>query len=232
MKETFGVHLQCHKNKKATEFCVAEFRKFNKENLFRVVSDNGDDYSYMIEKYGISYKFEPKSSMSKGCFNEFDGMSMYLNRIKETCIEFDTDWIMIFEDDVLTKREIKNFPESPAAGLCAHKLRNPMENKIRKLNPNAPIIGYGMCGGSIFRRIEFLECMKNMDNWYDVESGWIGNGLLFFETLDKRIVHYGDIALSVLFLANGYEYSLWSELEQGGSRGGEAAFEHNFKKHY
>lgn len=232
MSDTFGVHLQCHKNERATEFCVSEFRKFYPDIPFRVVSDNGADYSKLINKYNIDYSFDQRNSMENGHFNEFYGMSIYLERIKDTCLKFNTEWIIIFEDDVLTKKRIASFPSTPAAGLCANKFREPLVRYIQKINPTAPIIGYGMCGGSIFRRKDFLICLEKIKNWYDKESGWIGHGLLFLETMDKRIVHYGDIALTCLFLINGYEYSLWTDLEQNGSRGQTAAFEHNFKKYY
>lgn len=232
MSDTFCVHMQCHKKEKATEFCLSEFRKFYQDVPFRIVSDNGSDYSRLAEKYKANYSFDVRSSIKNGHFDEFDGISLYLDRIKDTCMQFDTDWVLIFEDDVLTKKQISNFPKTPVAGLCANRFRQPLENYIRNVNPAAPVVGYGMCGGSIFKRKDFLLSLEKIKNWYDQPSGWTGNGLLFLETMDKRIVHYGDIALSALFLVNGYEYSLWEELEQGGSRGGNAAFEHNYKKYY
>jgi hypothetical protein len=232
MSDTFGVHLQCHKNKAATEFCVGEFRKFYKDAPFRIVSDNGSDYTVLKEKYGVHYDFESEGSMKNGHFNDFEGISLFLERLKDTCVKFDTDWIIVFEDDVLTKKRISQFPETSAAGLCAHKFRDPLDRYIRDVNPTATTVGYGMCGGSIFRRKDFLLCFEKIKSWYDRPSGWTGNGLLFLETMDKRIVHYSDIVLTALFMVNGYDYSLWSELEQGGSRGGNAALEHNFKKYY
>lgn len=229
MSEEICVHMQCHKNFKATEFCISEFRNFYPNVPFKLVSDNGCDYSSFVNKYNISYKFDENSSFKNGYFNEFYGMSLYLNRIKETCLEFDKEWVIIFEDDVLTKRKINKFPETVAAGLCAHKLRDPLENYIKKINPKSSLIGYGMCGGSIFKRKEFLDCMDKIEQWYDASSGWTGNAILFLETLDKRIVHWGDITLTTIFLINGYDYSIWEELEQSNSRNGNAAFEHNHK---
>jgi len=232
MSETFSVHLQCHKNNRATEFCISTFREFYPDIPFRVVSDNGSDYSNLINKYNISYKFESESSMANGRFNDFSGIYMYLQRLKETCLEFDTDWVLLFEDDVLTKKKITKFPNTSLGGLCANKFREPLERYIKNINNNATIVGYGMCGGSIFKRKDFLICLDKIESWFDEPSGWTGNGFLFLETMDKRIVQYSDIAVTALFLVNGYSYSLWDELEQGGSRGGKAAFEHNFKKYY
>lgn len=234
LMENFCVHMQCHKNEKATEFCVYKFREIYPNIPFRLVSDNGSDYSNLSEKYNLNYEFDPKSSFNKsGHFNEFEGMSLYLKRIKDTCLKFsDKEWVIIFEEDVLTKRKINKFPDTAAAGLCVNKLRDPLENYIKKINKKTKTIGYGMCGGSIFKRKEFLNCMDKAESFFDPDSGWSGPALLFLETLDKRIVHWGDIALTTFFLINGYDYSVWEELEQSNSRNGNAAFEHNFKKYY
>jgi hypothetical protein len=52
----------------------------------------------------------------------------------------------------LTKGVIKEFPITDAAGISMHPFSYALDNYLHSiLYTNAPF-GYGMCGGSIFKR--------------------------------------------------------------------------------
>ena len=56
------------------------------------------------------------------------------------------------------------------------------------------MLGYGMCGGSIFKRQTFLDCYQHIDSF----------NLLDLEKMDPRITGWSDIPLTVFFIINGY----------------------------
>lgn len=219
----FGVHIQCYKNNKAVDYCLEQFRNYYPENPIRLLSDNGDDFDNLVEKYNIFYKKESKNILPKGKINGIDGTYEYLSRINDTCLLFDTEWILLMEEDVLTKGIIKSFPNTEAAGICSHPFHPELENHL-KLKNNNTILGYGMCGGSIFKRQTFLDCYQHIDSF----------NLLELEKMDPRITGWSDIPLTVFFIINGYSYSIWDETEQPSANiyYNNSSFEHDFKKYY
>lgn len=52
----FGVHFQCYKNNNAVNYCLQQFRMYYPNNPVRLISDNGDDFDNIVEKYKLYYK--------------------------------------------------------------------------------------------------------------------------------------------------------------------------------
>ena len=215
---TISVHMQCYKNDFAVEKCIETFRKWYPIAPFRLVSDNGSDFSELSKKYNIVFDFKSDNILPKGKFASKDSVLIYLQRIYETCLLFDTEWIVLFEDDVLTKGTIIEFPTTHAAGISNHSYQIGL---LRYFNDSHA--GYGMCGGSIFKRETFIKC-------YESEKFNIDE----LSSLDSRVTGWTDLPLTLLFQVNGYEYSTWRGVEQPSANiyNIGAAFEHDYKKFY
>lgn len=102
--------------------------------------------------------------------NNIPKMVELLNRIKNTCENTSSKWVLILEDDVLIKRKINYFPNSDCG--------------INR--DDAGFLG----GGSIFKREKFLDSLKNtdivdvMNN--DHTASWAGDVMLKYIFLNNN----------------------------------------------
>ena len=62
MSKTFTVYHQCYKNKKATEFVIQQFRQYNPDVPYYLISDNGEDFSNIAEKYDCYFVFDENNT--------------------------------------------------------------------------------------------------------------------------------------------------------------------------
>jgi hypothetical protein len=156
-----------------------------------------------------------------------EGVREYLTRIYEHCLRVASDYVVILEEDVITLRRINRFPSSDCGGPRFNSLADPLNHYLRKINNTNLDYGYAMCGGSIFDRRVYLGCYEKQNLDLD-----------FLGTLDKRVVQYSDVVLTVIFLINGFSYSVWDEVSETNNPlehrriFRDAAFDHNNKKWY
>lgn len=87
------------------------------------------------------------------------------DRIYQTCINSDDEWILLLEDDVLIKRPIKIFPTKEGGHSC---------------------VAAGFGGGSIFKRKKFIDVYDSIRNTSleaiirtERHYSWAGDGLLY-----------------------------------------------------
>ena len=59
----------------------------------------------------------------------------------------------------------------------------------------------GMAGGSIFRRLAFIDAYESID-------------IADYVKYDQRVAVYFDIAFTLMFLLCGYTYSEWEEISE------------------
>ena len=210
--------MQCYKNDFAVEKCIESFRRWYPLEDFRLVSDNGSDFSELAKKYNLVFDFKTDNILPKGKFADKNSVLIYLERIYETCVLFDSEWIVLFEDDVLTKGTIIEFPITHAAGISCHSYQIEL---LRYFNDYHA--GYGMCGGSIFKRETFIKCYKS--GKFNIDE---------LSVLDNRVIGWTDLPLTLLFQVNGYKYSTWKGVEQPSANiyNIGSAFEHDYKKFY
>lgn len=106
-------------------------------------------------------------------------MMEWVSRIKYTCENTDSEWIMLLEDDVLIKRKIIHWPTTDV-GTSRHYFR-----------PG---------GGSIFRRTVFLESLQKVNVSNLIKSvnhaSWAGDVLLEHIFKKSNIKHEKWIELS------------------------------------
>ena len=226
MENKFAVHYQTWKNEKATEFTIQKFREFFPTAKMRVVSDNGSDYSHFVEKYGIDFTFSNVNVFPGGRFDKIEGCYEWLKRVNDTCLQYETDWVVIFEDDVLTVNSNISFPTEDSGGLIAWPWKAEMTDLLKSKNTKNTLWGYGMCGGSIFRRESFLEAYSKI-NEFNLEE---------LSKYDNRIIGWADTLINCFIQYFGYSYQLWDGMDDmtypGRIVSEKACFVHGYKELY
>ena len=197
MKDKFAVHYQTWKNERATEFTIQKFREYFPNEQMRVVSDNGLDYSHFIPKYNIDFEFSNISTGSR--LKTIDACYEWLERVFNTCILYDTEWIVIFEDDVLTQNNNITFPTEDSGGMICWPWQNDLTQLLKSRNNKNQMFGYGMCGGSIFRRESFINAYSKINEF---DLNYIGR-------LDNRVIGYSDTLIGCFLQYFGYSYQIW-----------------------
>jgi hypothetical protein len=103
----------------------------------------------------------------------------WIDRVKSSCETSESEWVMLLEDDVLIKREIREWP-SEDVGTCREYFR-----------PG---------GGAIFRREVFLDSIKKADISYLIRvipnTSWAGDLLLEYIFRNNNIKHEKWIELA------------------------------------
>lgn len=226
MMNDFAVHYQTWKNKLAVDKTLTEFRKYFPNNHVRLVSDNGAEYDDFVEKFQINYEFKTSNVFPGGKFAEIHQCYEWLDRVNTTCELFDTEWIVIFEDDVLTKSNKIHFPYSDSAGFTINPWNPELTRKLKEKNNFNLSWGYGMCGGSIFRRTVFLDSYKKI-NKFPLEE---------LSKLDNRIIGWSDTLINCFLQYFGYTYSIWECMDDMSYPNykvkEDSVFVHGFKEFY
>jgi hypothetical protein len=234
MKETLGVHYQTWKNRPAVEYVLENFRKYYPNSPIRMVSDAGDDFSDLADKFSCTFVYEDTNVLPRGILagHPMSGVTditplggyTWLRRLYDTCKSMDTDWILIMEDDVLTKGIIKEYPTTDAGGFAALPLYSPLTQFLLTRNNRNQTWAYGLCGGGIISRNFFIYAYENNIESFSIKE---------LSKLDDRVVGWTDILLTVFILFCNGSYSVWDgvdQLEYGLTPN--AAFQHNVKVMY
>lgn len=156
--KSFGVYHQCFNNLKATEYAIREFRMHNPDVPYCLLSDGGEDFSEIANKYNCHFV---KASENIGTnYLEKDAAKIYLNRLKNAFIFCDTDYLLTMEDDVLCRGKLilENDFNVAMAYVPGNKLRSHILSKcIEKYSITPNVDWYGACGGSFLNRNIFFD---------------------------------------------------------------------------
>jgi hypothetical protein len=226
MQPSLSAYMQCHDNRTALWHTLDSFRRAYPNEAITLVSDQGEDFSRFASHFTLRYRYSPRRCDPRGGLG-LEGATEYLRRIHDHCLAVTSDFVVILEEDVTTRRRVRTFPRADCAGPRSNGLSDALVAHLRELNGTTADYGYGMCGGSIFRRDIFLRCY---------ESGTLD--LAGLAELDPAAVQYSDVALTLLFLVNGATYEVWEEISEMYHPVPElrifrdAAFDHNDKRWY
>lgn len=198
---TISAYMQCYSNKRALYETLTSFRAFYETEAVTLVSDCGEDFSSFAEHFGLYYYWSDRKGDPR-CLGK-DGALEYLRRIYEHCTRATSDYVVMLEEDVITLRRIRQFPTTECAGPRHNRLAEPLNRYLQKLNNTTRKYGYAMCGACIFDRKVYMSCYEKDD--FDLD---------FLMRLDKNIIRYSDVVLTVIFLVNGYSYSVWQEVSE------------------
>ena len=232
---TIGVHFQTYKNREAVEIAISSFREHYTNAPFRMVSDAGEDFSDLAQKYNCIFDYETKNIYPKAIFAghplilpvcggeaDYRGAKIWLKRVYDTAKLFDTDWIVLYEDDVYTQSKILEFPTTDAGGAPGSRYNAGLLNILYNRCQKQTIWEYGMVGGSIFNREFFVNAYEKYIDEFDVK---------YLASIDDRVGGWSDILINSFIAFSGGNYNVWSGLG-GGNYNPHAPFLHGDKSKY
>jgi hypothetical protein len=195
MSKTFSVYHQCYKNKKATEFAISQFKKYNPDVPYYLISDNGDNFLDLAEKYNCHYVHdEVNTGMNYLSPNH---AKVLYGRLVDCFNVFGTDYVLLMEDDVLCRGKIIIEVDFNLAMSYVPGNKIYLYNKIvEKYNSNPNVDWYGATGGSILNKniFTFQENNKKVNK--------------FIEEDYDPIMGSMDQFITTLYLLCGYDCSV------------------------
>lgn len=223
---SLSAYMQCYSRPRAVYEALLSFRAHYPDVEISFVSDNGDDFSAFARKFDLRYTHADTQVAPGGYFTGRDSAECYLNRMYQHCLASNSEWVVLLEEDVMTKRRVQRFPTTACAGARSNPVGEQLNEYFNLIHNTTTQYCYGLCGGSCFHRELFVECYQR------------GHDLRLLNILDKHVFYAPDLFLTCLFLLHGYQYSEWLELseltwprpEWCVTRDG--AFDHHDKRYY
>jgi hypothetical protein len=203
MASLFSVFMQVYSNKRAVFESLKSLRTFYRDVAVRVISDDGENFSEICNAFNATFVHSPTRIVAGSSSAGFvsGGLQEYLIRLYDHCIATSAEWVIIFESDVRLVRHFRSFPETEAAGPRMNLFSIELNQWLVRQFGSRPY-GYGMSGGSVFRRESFIKAYRS------------GTSIERYAIYDSRLPKYGDMALTLLFYLNGYDFSVWSEVSE------------------
>lgn len=213
----FGVFYTCYKETEAVDHSIEVLKQHYPDCPVYLVSDGGDDYSFLEKKYsniktsigydsrGISQNLTPEKWMKKEVQEEvFKSVYEFFKRNIDAIEYCKTDSILIMEPDVLVRGKLNHFPNTKNA-LLGSRVNVLIHNGygglyrvqpiLNKLPKSINVTHYGSTpafySSSVMREVnEFIQ------NNPDIIKELINT--------DPAFVCY-DVFLTILFGACGYD---------------------------
>lgn len=204
MDDSISVYMQVYNHKRATLEALRSFRHFYRTEPVTVLSDDGEDFASICEAANARYihaSTRTRQGPHHGAGMGLDGVLEYLRRIYEHCISVDSDWVVLFDEDVRTLRRIRTFPCTDAAGPRMNPYSPALTQRLVKEFGLKPY-GYGLCGGAIWRRQSYIKAYET------------NRSISQYVRYDNRLDQWSDLPLTLLFQINGYTFSIWSEVSE------------------
>lgn len=206
VSDSISVYMPVYRTPRAVFEALKSFRTFYKTAPITVLSDNGDDFTKICAAFNARYIHADRrvvigpEDVRTSAQSNLEGIKEILARVYRHCVSTDTDWVIWLEADVRTIRQIRSFPSTDAAGCRMNPFSPELTDYLVRNFGDRPY-GYGMAGGSIFRRSAFIDAYESIE---------IGD----FVKYDERVAVYFDIAFTLILLVSGYTYSQWEEISE------------------
>lgn len=199
-----GAYIQLFRNDGKGELMLYNFRKHYPESKIYLVSDKGDDFSSVAERYNCSYSYgDINTGVRNNGFTKGE-LLVWLKRFYN-CFNYCTeDYILYMEDDVYVRGKI-NIDENYA--IAGVKVGSLIPDQVFDYLKCKPTEG-GACGGTIYNRKIFLDK-------YDEIVEFVN---LHFDELYKIYINIGclDQFMPIVYNYLGYKYGLNKEIVETG----------------
>jgi len=204
-----GVFFICYKEQSAVEFSLSKFREIYSSNPIYLVSDNGNDFSYLkdtikniettvedMEVVGVAKNLDKSIKENTVDFELFFDLSMeFLRRLKNGCDFCKTEYMLLMEPDVLVRDKLNSF-DADLVGPTVNVMPTTIQEYIM-LNGGKNNGTWGPAGGLMKTKSFYSVYEKTLKDPDKLKWGL---------KMDPRIVCY-DYLLSFLFSIFGYTYA-------------------------
>ena len=226
-----GAYYACFNNKKATDFVLFNFRKYFPKSPICLISDGGDDFSDIADKYN-TYYYYLNNLFSSGPINQYNAQRTieWWNRQKMVCDICKTDYILILEDDVYFKEGFTINSRFSLKGIAKHTTNIFTEKIIQDIKKLGNINNdyYGMCGGSIYNT-EIFNTIYN-DVILDIKENH--NNTIIQSPRDYYQLGAVDANMTYHFNKRGYPYEEAEWLTEQVKFRNNRPVIHAWKEHY
>jgi|LauGreDrversion4_2_1035121.scaffolds.fasta_scaffold32469_5 hypothetical protein len=164
----FAVYHQCFNNLKATEFAISKFREYNPDVKYYLISDGGDDFKSIADKYNCIYVHDKRNIGLK--YLPHDSAKILIERITTFFNTVNTDYGLYMEDDVLCRNKITLTQDFNISMLRVYGNKLSVYNTIKKYNSRPNVDWYGGCGGTFWNKNIFT-----MPQYVDIINQFFAN---------------------------------------------------------
>lgn len=203
-----GVFYTCFKENGAIEYSLNKFFELYPEAPVYLVSDNGNDFTYLQTKYPLlkatKETFEVTGMFKNGEIDDFINSNTqetflkicmeFLRRLNLACEYCKTNYILLMEPDVLVRGKL-TMPSADLVGPTVNIMPEEIQQLILKYNGKNNGT-WGPAGG-----IMKTQSFQKIYNKLVEDDSPLKDGL----KLDPRIICY-DYLLAFLFSIYGYSY--------------------------
>jgi hypothetical protein len=239
MKSQLGFYMWAYANVESVDYAFEKLRISYPDSEIVLSSDNGEDFSYMIDKFKLLF-YQHGDSSHGPSHSSIEGGGRYgwtaneaklwLERVYIACKCMTHNFVMLMEEDILVKERFK-FPNNDIVMIPGFK--NPIGKaglewiKSRGGCINYPYYSAG--GGTIIKRETFVNAyekhidslIENYESIYDscMKEGAVGWG-------------WNDSLVCVLMYAENANFSTELPILETGNEEDNAPIIHKFKKFY
>lgn len=230
-----GAYYQVYKQHHCVDYVLSKYRRFYTNTDVVLISDGGDDYTHIAQKYKCNYTYEKNLSGEKS--NKQHGLSGlyfhtpqilidYVTRFKTHISKIRQKYFILLEDDVvvLNHTDVSTFNKQ----IYGKNIRESLPQPICKYL-NADIIPYGGCGGNIFDKEFFVNALNTKDYTSDInhychltKEKWASDSILSY-----LCILYGGKLVEWSRFGNMWEKDIKTKLENN-----DIDILHDFKELY
>jgi len=219
MDKKVGFYYNCYKNKYATDRILERLRLHYPTNPVFLISDKGDDFSDLANKYQCHYYYSNINMLGgkvidgvhTHCFANEDSAKFFLQVIKLAIHTCDTEYLVLMEDDVLINGKIQHFPEHSGGAVHGNPFRQCTivrdDAIIKETYPQMKFDFWNLAGGSIIHCNTIVECIDNT-SFDEIKR---------FDDVSRECMllwHTNDILLSYLLAIRGYTTEGWTNTKK------------------
>jgi hypothetical protein len=203
-----GAYLQTYKNDGKTDFVLSNFRKHYPTSPIYLVSDNGDNFSEIANKYNCFYEHSKNNTGVSPLGWNKEQTFIWLDRFYKAHQYCQSEYILYLEDDVLIRSNNINFNNIDIAGV----LENPIPSSIlkylsEKYKATFNTDKYGTGGGAIYKS-------EILINNYDKLITLINNEWTNLTNIHKSF-GFVDMFMPLFYMTLNYKYTLNTNLIEG-----------------
>ena len=193
--------LQTVSPNKSNKQVLSSFRQFHPDAETSIIVDGNSDFEDYSKEFNAKIIRDNQRCDPRGGLT-FDTFDNYLQRINTHCLLSNSEYVVILEDDVMTYKSISKFPKTSCAGPRINPYSERLNYFLQNKFSSQENYGYGMSGGSIFKRDDFLKSFEHRPNFQT------------YSLMDNRIPYYSDVGLTLLFQISGFAYSEWMDVSE------------------
>jgi hypothetical protein len=198
-----AVYHQCFDNIKATEFAVNNFRKYNPDTEYYLISDGGLNFFDLSIKYNCKY-YNDNINVGMNDLNSNQAL-VILKRLKYCFDVSSAKYILLMEDDILCRGKIEITEDFDLAGADTKNNligERALDYIRKKYNVNPNVNWYNACGGSILNKNIFEENYEKLIKFILEDHDYIRKNLSgdLFKTSPGYSWTYGWMDQMINFL--------------------------------